>query len=96
MYVPRNLFIINQSLSDQGCGRIVFCSLVVGNRYLGHLSRLESLYQYTQGVGSYGIQKGVTVPIQTVDQTQWFMLEVDVVTIGRPYLLRVRQVDLTT
>jgi hypothetical protein len=30
--------------------------------------------------------KGVT--IQTVGQTKWFMLEVDVVSVGRPYLLR--------
>jgi hypothetical protein len=38
--------------------------------------------------------QGVTVPIRTVGQTEWFTLRVDVVTVGRPYLLRVRQVDL--
>jgi hypothetical protein len=32
--------------------------------------------------------KGVTVPIQTVGQTEWFTLKVDVVTQGKPYLLR--------
>jgi hypothetical protein len=43
---------------------------------------------YTKGVGKLRVLKGVTVPIRTVGQTKWFTLEVDVVTVGRPYLLR--------